>query len=86
MPKILIISATIINYGDDRGGVDAAEGDMPEVTKETALALVRANRALYTDRKDDPDKAGSNTASARMIKAAEDMAKEKAKAAANPPA
>lgn len=70
MPKILIIENTIVNYGDDRGGVDAAAGDIVDVTKSTAQTLVSVFRALYTDRKDDPSKGALNTASDAMLTAA----------------
>lgn len=75
MPKILITEATIVNYGDDRGGVHQAIGDLPTVPKHVALDLVRANRALYADKADDFDKGGRNTATKEMLKAAEAMAK-----------
>ena len=74
MPKILIIENTIINYGDDRGGVDAAIGDITEVTKETAGTLIRAGRALYADKRDDPSKGGLDTATSKMLNAASEMA------------
>ena len=80
--KLLIISACLVTFGDDRGGQHADEGDMPDVPKDTAHALVRAGRALYLDRADDPNKAGSHTASKEMIAAANAAAKAKAEAAA----
>lgn len=80
MPKLLVIENTIVNYGDDRGGVDAAIGDRIEVSKDVATKLINANRALYVSAKDDPTKEGSNTASEAMLKAANDMAKAKAAA------
>ena len=73
MPKILIIEAVLINYGDDRGGVDAAAGDIADVTKDTAQKLVAARRALYADKKDDPSTGALDTASAAMLKAAGDV-------------
>lgn len=79
MPKLLVIEPCIINFGDDRGGVDCAAGDIVEVQKDTAAALARVNRTLYVDKKDDPDKTGRYTASAEMLKAAEAMAKKSAK-------
>jgi len=78
MPKILITENTLINYGDDRGGVDAAQGDIAEVTKDTAAKLVAARRALYTDKKDDPSKGALDTAGAEMLKAADAVRKAKA--------
>lgn len=70
--KILITDNTIINYGDDRGGVDTAAGEMADVNKDTAAKLVTARRALYVDKKDDPSK-GLDTASAAMLKAASEV-------------
>lgn len=83
--KILILDACLINFGDDRGGIHHDAGEMPEVPKAIAADLVRVNRALYCEKTDDPDKAGSNTASAEMVKAAKAMAAAK-KAAAPAPA
>lgn len=77
--KLLIIENTIINYGDDQGGVHAATGDIVDVNKDSAQPLVRASRALYADANDDPSKGKTDTASAAMLKAAKDMAKEMAK-------
>lgn len=82
MPKQLIIEPCLINYGDDRGGVDHAIGDFVEVSKDTANKLAIAGRALYVDKKDDPDKHARNTASRDMLQAAEAMAKAKKKAPA----
>lgn len=87
--KLLIISACLINFGDDRGGVHTAEGETPEVTKDTAVELTQANRALYVNKADDPTKEKRYTASPEMVKAAQDLAKAKAaaeKEKANPPA
>jgi len=79
MPKLLIIDSTLVNYGDDRGGVHAETGEIAtDVPKETCRVLVAAGRALYVAKADDPDKNGRNTASAEMLKAAEEMAKAKA--------
>lgn len=75
MPKLLIIEACIVNYGDDRGGQHHDAGAVVEVTKDTATALVRSGRGLYAAKADDPDKTGRNTASAEMLKAAKEMAK-----------
>ncbi len=75
MPKMLVIDTCIINYQDDRGGVAETSGSIVEVTKDTARALLDANRALYVSKTDDPDKHGRNTASPEMMKAAADMRK-----------
>lgn len=85
MPKQLVVESCLINLGDDRGGVDHAAGAIVEVTKETAAKLVAAGRTLYVDKKDDPDKHGRNTASKEMLKAAEEIAAAKAKAAKGEP-
>ena len=78
--KLLITENTIINHGDDRGGVDAAQGDIVDVPKDTAQKLIAARRALYADKKDDPSKGALDTASAEMLKAAEAVRKAKEKA------
>lgn len=75
MPQVLIIESCLVNFGDDRGGVDCAVGEFVSPDKGTALTLAQAGRALYADRKDDPSKAGVHTASAEMLKAAKAMAK-----------
>jgi hypothetical protein len=77
---MLVIDTCIINYQDDRGGVAEAAGSIVEVTKDTARALIGANRALYVVKTDDPDKHARNTASPEMLKAAADMRKAPAKA------
>jgi hypothetical protein len=79
MPKQLVISPTQINYGDDRGGVHHDAGDIVDVSKDIGIALMRANRTLYINKADDPDKSGRNTASKEMLAAVEDMAKAKGK-------
>lgn len=81
MPKQLIIESTIVNYGDDRGGVHEDRGAIVDVPKETARTLAAVNRALYVNRTDDPDKGGRNTATAEMLKAAADMARGAKKSA-----
>jgi hypothetical protein len=81
MPKQIVIEPCLINFGDDRGGVGHAAGEIVEVSKETAAKLAGAGRTLYVDKKDDPDKHARYTASKEMIKAAEQMAAEKARAA-----
>jgi hypothetical protein len=75
MPKILVIEPCLINFGDDRGGVDHAVGDMPEVNKDTARFLADNGRALYCDERDDPTKERRLTATKAMLKAAEAAAK-----------
>lgn len=77
MPKQLIIEACIINLGD--GGVPHEPGEIADIPKDTALSMARMGRTLYVDRKDDSDKSGRYTASAEMLKAAQDMAKAKSK-------
>lgn len=74
--KLLIIDNTIINFGDDKGGVDVAIGDTVDVTKDTGATLVRAGRALYVDRKDDPSKDKRDTATDAMLKAAAEMSRK----------
>lgn len=86
MPKQIIIEATQVNYGDDRGGVHADAGEIVDVPKDTGIALMRAGRSLYVNKADDPDKSGRNTASKEMLKAAEDIAKARAKADEKAPA
>lgn len=78
MPGMLVIENCIINYGDDRGGVTEIAGALVEVNKDTARTLADIGRALYVDKKDDPDKYGRHTADAEMVKAAKIMAKGKA--------
>ena len=75
MPKILIIETCIVNFGDDRGGVVESVGATVEVNKDTARDLTLANRALYLNKTDDPDKHGRNTAPDAMVKAAAREAK-----------
>lgn len=82
MPKILILEATQVDYGDDRGGQHVDSGEIADVTKENARKLTEYNRALYVDKKDDPTKAGIYTASKDMLAAAQAMAKARAEAAA----
>lgn len=81
MPKILITENVIVNFGDDRGGIDTAQGDIVETSKDVAAKLVGANRALYIDKRDDPSKAKHNTATGEIIKAAKEAAAAKAAAA-----
>lgn len=85
MPELLIIEACVVSYADDKGGIHQDAGDKVNVNKETALALTRAGRALYTNKADDADKHGRYTASKDMLKAAEDLAKSKAAPVKQPP-
>lgn len=78
--QVLITENTIVNHGDDRGGVDQAQGDIVDVNKDTAKKLVECGRALYMKKSDDPSKGGLNTATGEIIKAAKEMAKAKADA------
>lgn len=82
--KILLIAACLVNFGDDRGGIDCAQGDIVDVPKDTAFFLAQNERALYVDKKDDPSKEGRYTADEKMVKAAQDLAKARAKAAEKP--
>lgn len=82
MPKQIVIEPCLINFGDDRGGVDHTAGDTVDVPKETATNLARAGRTLFVDRKDDPDKNGRYTASEAMIAAAKDLRTAKKKESA----
>lgn len=84
MPKMLIIESCVVNHGDDRGGVHQSAGDMPDMPKDPARALVTAGRALYINKTDDPDKQGRNTASRDMISAAEAMQKPVRKTSLQP--
>lgn len=79
MPKVLIIEPCLINHGDDAGGTHQDAGDVVECSKDNAMALMRAGRALYINKTDDPDKQGRNTATREMLKAAEAMATATAK-------
>lgn len=85
--QILIIESTQVNYGDDRGGVHEDSGAIIDPPKDTARKLVECNRALYVKKSDDPTKDGRHTASAAMLKAAEQLAKSasKTKAASDTP-
>lgn len=73
--KLLIIEACLVNHGDDRGGVHESAGALPDVPKDIARQLVAANRALYVNKADDPDKGGKSTATREMLAAAEEMAR-----------
>jgi len=86
MPEVLIVEPCIINHGDDRGGVHNDAGDVVTCNKENALKLAQMGRCLYVSREDDPDKASIYTASKEMLKAAQDMAKQRAKKTAGDPA
>jgi hypothetical protein len=77
--KILLLECTVVNYGDDRGGVIEAAGALVNPAASTAHALVNQGCALYTAKADDPSK-GLKTAPADVIAAAEAAAKAAAKA------
>jgi hypothetical protein len=77
--KQIVIEATQINYGDDRGGLHQDVGDIVDVPKAEAAKLAQAGRCLYVDRKDDPDKTGRHTATKDMLRAAAELAAAKAK-------
>lgn len=82
--KVLILENTVVNYGDDRGGVIEAAGALVSPSAATAHGLVSQGRALYTVKSDDPSK-GLKTAPADVLKAAEAAAKSTSKAAAKAP-
>ena len=83
MAKILIISACLVNFGDDRGGVDVAEGDLIDLpNKEQCGRLAEGGRALYVSEKDDHTKGKLYTASEALVKTAEAKRKAAAKAEA----
>lgn len=79
--KIIIIEATQVNLGGDTGAQHCDVGSVVDVDKEQARNMAEWGRALYCDKANDHFKDGRFTASAAMLKAAEDMAKA-AKAAA----
>lgn len=68
--KMLVISACLVNYHDDRGGVAESAGAFIDVPKEDARQLAQLNRALYLDKKDDHTKGGHYTADKDLIDAA----------------
>ncbi|WP_428309259.1 hypothetical protein [Hydrocarboniphaga sp.] len=78
MPKMLIIDHTIVNFGDDRGGQGAEAGDLVDVPREQAAALVTWKRAMYTRKQDDPSKGGLDTAPENIVAAAEQAQKARA--------
>ena len=78
--KQLVISACLINYGDDAGGVHHDVGEIVDVPKDMAEKLARADRALYVKKSDDPTKTGQFTATDAMLQAAAEMAKARDKA------
>lgn len=77
--KILIIEATQVVLNQDIGGEHVASGEIVDVPKDQAGKLTQSNRALYVNKADDSFKDGRFTATADMLKAAEAMAKAKAK-------
>jgi hypothetical protein len=82
MPKILIISACLVPTGDDRGAIDAAEGDIVDVPKDAAAKLADVGRSLYVSGSDDHTKAKLYTAPEALVRAAEAKRKAAAKAEA----
>lgn len=78
--KMLILETCMVNYHDDRGGVPEERGSIVDVTKETARQLAMLDRALYVDKKDDPDKSGRHTADKDLLAAAEKAKKDTGKA------
>lgn len=84
--KQIIIEPCLINYGDDRGGIDHAVGETVDVPKQTAAFLAQSGRTLYIDRKDDPSKNSQHTATKEMLRAAGDLAASRKKEAAAPAA
>lgn len=79
MPKVIITEGCLVNYGDDRGGVHEEQGAICEPSKDVARHLAIIGRALYVSKADDPDKAGANTASPELVRAAQAAAKAKGK-------
>lgn len=69
MPKLLIIETCVVNHGDDAGGVVHETGETIDVNKDTALELVKYNRALYLSKQDDPTKTKQFSAPPEMIRA-----------------
>lgn len=80
MPKLIIIEPTVVNYGDDRGGVHEDAGNEVDVNVDTAATLAKVGRALYVRKEDDPTK-GQHTASAELVKGARAEAARRAKIA-----
>lgn len=81
MPKILILEATQVDYGNDRGGEHADASSIVDVVKEQAKKLTELGRAVYVAKTDDPSKGGRYTATKEMLAAAKAMADAKAAAA-----
>lgn len=79
--KIVILEATQVDYGDDRGGQHAESGEIVDVPKEQARKLTEFNRALYVSKSDDPTKAGIYTATKDMLAAAKAASEARAAAA-----
>lgn len=77
MPKILLLEACTVNYGDERGGVIENAGALVTVLPNQSAMLVNIGRALYAAKGDDPTK-GLKTAPAEVVKAAEARAKKSA--------
>ena len=75
MPKVIIITTCLINHADDRGGVTYGQGEIVDVSKETAKTLTVNDRALYVEKTDDHDKNGLYTATTQLLDAAKKMNK-----------
>lgn len=86
MPKMIVISATNVNYNDDRGGVIHGQGELIDVNKEVARTLATNDRALYVNKADDHDKTGAFTASKALLDAAKKMTKAEPEATVAPQA
>ena len=75
MPKVIIITTCLINHADDRGGVTYEQGEIVDVSKETAKTLTVNDRSLYVEKTDDHDKNGLYTATTQLLDAAKKMNK-----------
>jgi hypothetical protein len=83
MPKIIILEATQVDYGDDRGGQHAESGSIVDVVKDQARRLAEIGRALYTTKGDDPSKDGRYTATKELLATARAMADARSKNVVN---
>ena len=70
MPKMLILESCVASNNPEHGPQHAAAGDIVSVSVSEADTLAKIGRALYTDKKDDPNKSGYHTADAELLKAA----------------
>lgn len=73
--KLLLLTAMLINHNDGNGGTHTPAGFAEVANKDTAAALVATGNALYTNRKDDPRKDASDTATPDDIRAVETQIK-----------